>query len=120
MRIAGLRKLMVLAGVIASSQVIACGVESVTLDKLRAESQHDILYIYGTMKHKCPEAAGIQLRITVFGKDGEIVDVVKPWPASVRNIPPNENYPFKILARTTSVKGTYNVEIESVKRWPTR
>ena len=102
------------------SSVLACGPSDITLDKLRGQVKYDNLLVYGVIKHDCPEAVGVQLKLTVYNSNGEIVDVHKSWPASIKNIPPGTPYTFKIFADSGGSKGKFTVDVDAVKVWTTR
>jgi hypothetical protein len=73
--------------------------------------------ITGTLINNCPEPVGVQLKVTLFDKSGNVVDTQDMWPASISNIPPRIEYPFKDLMSVERSWSKYSVVAINVRHW---
>lgn len=73
--------------------------------------------ITGVLINNCHEPMGVQLKITLFDKSGNVVDTEDEWPASISNIQPHIEYPFKRLISADRIWTKYSVVPIDVKRW---
>ncbi len=77
------------------------------------------LVITGEILHSCPAPTGVQLKVTARAKNGDVVAVSSPWPASVNNIAPNRPYAFDLTGNIDYDPSVDTIEIEPqrVKTW---
>lgn len=71
-----------------------------------------------TLKNKCSESIGVQIKITGFGKDDQPIATRDLWPASIRNIAPG-NFNFSLdqwLDYDPKMK-KFSVEPVDIRKW---
>lgn len=71
-----------------------------------------------TLENNCPEAIGVQIKITSYDKSGAPVSTEEWWPASIRNIPTGD-YVFSLdqyLNYDPSIT-SFSVKPVAVNRW---
>jgi hypothetical protein len=77
------------------------------------------LSLTGKLKNKCLNPAGAQVKITAEDAEGNVIDTIEGWPASIRNIRPGDTYSFNLgpLMRYRPEMKTFHIEIIDVKTW---
>lgn len=77
------------------------------------------LRIVGEVISRCPEPAGIKVRITARDKKGEIVNVAEGWPNSVRNFPAMQATPITLTGLLNYERSMekFDSAIIDVRRW---
>jgi hypothetical protein len=76
--------------------------------------------IVGEVANRCEIAAGAKIKITLRDEDGRVIGDTEFWPASIKNIAPNDAYGFHyhIDAIDNQVNiNTYQVRIIDVRTW---
>jgi hypothetical protein len=74
-----------------------CSPRDFKISGLRGTVAYGYITIVGVIKNNCSEAAGPQLKVSIYNKKGEMLDTQEPWPASVSNIGAHESYEFKSI-----------------------
>lgn len=69
------------------------------------------MQVIGELKNNHTISVGVELQATAYDKQGRIIDVIKFWPASIRNIPAEDIYPYK---HHFSVKEVYRATIRVI------
>jgi maltose-binding protein MalE len=94
-----------------------CDESKIAVDKLRARIEYsEYAHVTGRLINNCDQATGVQVKITVYGKSGDIVKVDDIWPASVKNIPPHSEYPFEWVDRIPEFD-RFTVSVIDLKTW---
>jgi hypothetical protein len=75
--------------------------------------------IVGQIVHNCTQALGVQLEIVFRDHNGQIIDVRRPWPASISNIEPNTAFAFS-MNHEFGPGWQYTVKIIEKRRWSNR
>ena len=70
------------------------------------------MQIIGELKNNHIISVGVQLQATAYDKQGKIIDVQEFWPASIRNIPAGDVYPYKYYF---NVKEVYRATIRVIE-----
>lgn len=70
------------------------------------------MQIIGELKNNHSIAVGVELQATAYDKQGRIIDVIEFWPASIRNIPAGDVYPYKYYF---NVKEVYRATIRVIR-----
>ena len=109
------------SGTASQAQVAAagptCGVADIAIDKLRGVTEDGgYARITGRLTNHCAVAIGPEVKITVYNKAGDILKVDDIWPASIKNIPANTEFPFKWLDHVDGFS-RYTVNVIDVKTW---
>jgi len=76
-------------------QAPGCNVSDIGVDKLNGRVDGDWIYIAGRLINNCARPTGVQIKVTIYDKGGNILTVHDPWPASVNNIPARSDFPFE-------------------------
>lgn len=95
-----------------------CGISDIAIDKLRGTiNDEGFARVTGRVVNNCASAVGVELKITFYGKDGEILKVEDGfWPASIHNIPAHHEYTFEDLDNVDGFK-SYTVEVVGLNVW---
>jgi hypothetical protein len=95
-----------------------CTAEDFKIKGLRgSDEDSNYAMITGTIVNNCREGAGVQVKVTLFGKNGEVVNTEDEWPASVSNIPAHVPYPFKATIESYGGWSKYSVTPIDARRW---
>lgn len=84
---------------------------------LRGTEEYGYITIVGVLKNNCGEAAAPQLKVSIYNKQGTMLDTDETWPASVSNIAAHDSYEFKTMMPAKDGWETYRVGVMTVKRW---
>lgn len=71
----------------------------------------------GRITNHCPQATGVEIKITTYNHAGDILSDVEIWPAGINNIPANSEFPFEWVD-TNAVFAKFTVTIIAAKAWP--
>jgi HIRAN domain len=94
-----------------------CGVSDISVDKLHAHTEDTgFTRITGRLTNSCASAIGAQLKVTVYDKADEILNVDDIWPASINNIPARSEFPFEWVERVDGIS-RFTVSVIAVKSW---
>ncbi len=100
---------------IASAQ--PCTPSDITIDKIKGRVDGDYLYITGRLVNNCSAATGVQIKITIYDKSGDVLDVSDTWPASINNIPAKSDFPFRDMMRRVRGFSKFDVRVIATKAW---
>jgi hypothetical protein len=73
----------------------ACTPSDIAVDKLNGRVDGDYIYITGRLVNNCASATGVQIKVTIYNKAGDILAANDSWPASINNIPARSDFPFQ-------------------------
>jgi len=121
MKIAVLMGLTAIALLISiASAMAACALSDVQITGWKWRLENGYVIGLGEIMTGCVTPIGVQIQVTIRDATGSLLDVKEEWPASIRNIPPGDPYPFK--TRLREVKGTAAVEVRAIdlRRWDER
>lgn len=75
-----------------------CSIDDFELSRPKiTEPDKGYLRVTGILINHCAEPAGVQLRLVQKSATGDILNVDNFWPASTKNLAPNEEFPFAVL-----------------------
>ncbi|HVA79839.1 MAG TPA: hypothetical protein VNF29_02830 [Candidatus Binataceae bacterium] len=80
-------------------------------------SDNDFMRLTGIITNGCANAAGPELKWTVYNSDGTVAFSQDFWPASTVNIAPRTNYPFEYPHAAPRGRWSYEVRVVSVDQW---
>jgi hypothetical protein len=96
----------------------ACGLSDITLDQLKARPDGDeYVHIVGRIINNCHTATGVQLKIVLLDRGGNILKVDDLWPASTNNIPPQSDFPFDMMIKSVPSFDRFQVRVTEVRIW---
>lgn len=75
------------------------------------------IYITGRIINNCAEETGVQIKIAIYDKSGDVLTVNDSWPASINNIPARSDFPFQDMLRNVPRFSKFDVRVIAVKRW---
>ncbi len=106
-------------GVLLSTQAVAaCRLDDI---KIRQADWHPDtqrwVKVVGEIINTCSEPTGVQLQFTFRDADGKVIEVKELWPASTRNIEPNDSYPFSFPVAIDARPSTMEAKVIEVRRW---
>ena len=101
----------------AASDATSCSAGDFKVKGLRGTDEYGYANVVGTLINSCSEAAGVELKVTLYDKSGDVVNTEDEWPASVSNIPPRVPYPFKLMLSSGSGWSKYSVVPIDAKQW---
>jgi hypothetical protein len=75
--------------------------------------------LVGEIKNNCDTPQGAQITITARDSNGSVVDTFTGWPASTKNIPSNEAFPFNFtgLIKYNEKISSWDIKIADLKQW---
>lgn len=103
----------------------ACNVGDIQIKSLRAKFVDNCrtrscasLEGVAVLRNNCPEAIGIQVKLSGYNAKKEVLATTEFWPASVRNIPPGD-YEFSLDThlRYDPAMKSFSLSVVEVKRW---
>lgn len=110
-----------LAGLIATSGAVAqCKPADIGVDKLRARIEGAYIYISGRLINNCSQATGAQIKVVLYDKDENILDVNDSWPASINNIPAKSDFPFQTMMDRRKGFKQFEIRVIDTKVWRQR
>jgi hypothetical protein len=62
----------------------------------------------------------VQIKVTLYDKDGGILTVHDTWPASISNIPAKSDFPFEDMIRRQPGFKSFDVRVIATKTWTRR
>jgi hypothetical protein len=104
----------------ALSRAGPCSPSDFVISKLNANSPgYGYVNINGMLTNNCAVAAGAQLKVVFYDKEGNIISSSDSWPASIRNIPPGSDFVFKLITSPAEASGMkkYTVQVQDAKVW---
>lgn len=105
--------------VLPEASVSPCKLSDITIDKLRGVAEDGgFARITGRVVNHCASAVGVELKITFYGKDGDILKVDDGfWPASVHNIAAGQEYTFEAVEDRADGFRRFEVEVVGLNVW---
>lgn len=100
-----------------SQVTLACTPADVSISKITGSIDHGHVSVVGTLTHQCAQPTGVQVKLSVYDRKGNLMDVQDQWPASINNIPPNKPYNFSLFANKGEKGSRFTVEPIAVKQW---
>lgn len=97
-----------------------CKPSDIDIDKVRGRVDGDYVYVAGRLVNNCASATGVQIKITVYNKAGDILTVRDLWPASINNIPPRSDFPFEIMVPRQAGFANFDTRVIGTRVWPPR
>ena len=95
----------------------ACGPSDIAVDKLKGHVKRNYIYIVGRLRNNCSIETGVQIKVTIYNKAGDILAVDDSWPASVSNIPAKSDFPFQHMTERLAGFESFDVRIIETKTW---
>ena len=96
---------------------VTCTADQFKLSKLRTYEDSGFIHITGIIANTCNQSAGVQLKWTIFDKNGNVISDEEFWPASTNNIPPHSQYPFEYLKQGEGFMTRYTIGPISADHW---
>jgi len=106
-----------MAPIAALAQSGGCQPSDIGVDKLKGRVERDYIYIVGRLMNNCAQATGVQIKVTIYDKAGDILTVDDSWPASINNIPARSDFPFETMIRRVHGFAKYDVRVIATKTW---
>lgn len=94
-----------------------CQATNFTVKGLRSRRDHDYTILVGTITNDGAVACGVQVKVSVYNKDGEVLQTKDPWPASIRNIAPGAGENFEVFMQFDRNIKSFNVVPIDAKAW---
>jgi hypothetical protein len=102
---------------VTNEAAFGCDLSDIDVSGVRSRTEYQYVIITGTIKNNCSTACGVQLKATLYDKDGIVLDTSDFYPAGTANIPARSDFPFK--AMLDNIKGGAKVSVTplSVQGW---
>jgi hypothetical protein len=115
-----MKHILTLAALLAISQwaqAADCRPSDIAIDKIKGRVDGDYIYITGRLVNNCATETGVQIKVTVFDKKGDILAVHDTWPASINNIPARSDFPFQDMMSRVQGFSSFDVRVIAAKEW---
>jgi hypothetical protein len=95
--------------------LLAPRLQSWRLEEFRKE--YDKHKFTGTVTNNGTEPCGVQLKVSTYDRNGEVIETADFWPASIRNIEPGARENFWYFVRHDKAAKTYDAVVIDAKGW---
>lgn len=95
----------------------ACAPSDIAVDKLEGRVQRNYIYIVGRLQNNCSMETGVEIKVTIYDKAGDILAINATWPASINNIPAKSYYPFEHMMKRIAGFSNFEVRVIATKTW---
>lgn len=104
---------------LVASATSVCQLKDVSVSGVSTRHLRDYVYFDGTIINNCASAIGVQIKITVYGKDKRVLKVDDFWPASTNDIPPKSSFPFEWQVEDAQIPGmvSFDARVVSLESW---
>lgn len=95
-----------------------CPPSSARVDKVRLVAARERVRLTGVVYNDCATPIGVQLKFTLYDRDGAVIVSEEFWPASVRNIPARGDYAIEYLTGALRAEPTrYDLRVIDTRAW---
>ena len=95
----------------------ACSTSDIKIDKVNGRVDGDWIYVAGRLINNCDKPIGVQIKVTIYDKNGNILTVHDSWPASIKNIPAHTDFPFEDMIQRVRGFDKFEIRVIEVKNW---
>lgn len=101
----------------AAPETAACTTSDIFVEVHGTRVEYDYAYVTGRIINNCREPTGVQLKVTLYDQQGQIITSHDPWPASISNIPAGSDFPFEDQTSVSRRPARADVRVINVKHW---
>lgn len=94
-----------------------CSPRDFKVSVLKFRKEYDKHKFTGTVTNNGTQPCGVQLKVSTYDQNGEVIETADFWPASIRNIEPGARENFWYFVNYDKAAKTYDAVAIDAKSW---